>query len=131
VDAATAARAWAEGWSRAWRAKDPAAVAALYAEDVFFSGHPFREPLRGRAAVQAWATAVFASEEGTAEPWFGEAVVAGDRAAVEYWAVIRHGGRASTLAGVTLLRFGEDGLAVEHREFWLEVDQERARPTPS
>jgi ketosteroid isomerase-like protein len=44
MDAEAAARAWVEGWSSAWPARDAGAVAALYAEGAVFRSHPFREP---------------------------------------------------------------------------------------
>jgi hypothetical protein len=50
--------------------------------------------------------------------WFGEPTVAGDRATVEWWAVSTSGGEEETLAGVSLLRFGEDGLVVDQRDYW-------------
>jgi hypothetical protein len=50
---------------------------------------------------------------------FGEPIVDGDRAAVEWSAetTLKDGG-TENLAGVSLLRFDEDGLVVEQRDFW-------------
>jgi hypothetical protein len=51
------------------------------------------------------------------------AVVGDDRAAVEYWAVVRDGrGVETTIAGVALLRFDEDGRVVEERDYWNEAE---------
>jgi hypothetical protein len=60
---------------------------------------------------------------------FGDPVVDGDRAAVEYWAILRRrdGGEA-TLAGIAVLRFGADGLVVEQRDYW---DLAEARRPPN
>lgn len=113
-DARTAARRWADTWARAWPTKDVAAIAALYAPDADFRSHPFREPEDARAYVRR----VFAEEEGKAECRFGEPLVDADRAAVEYRAVLVYGGKETTLAGTTLLRFRPDGLVVEHRDYW-------------
>jgi hypothetical protein len=49
---------------------------------------------------------------------FGEPVVAGEPATVEWWAVSRSPEGESTLAGVSLLRFGADGLVVEQYDYW-------------
>ena len=83
-----AARRWAEVWSRAWPAADVDAIAALYADGAIFYSHPFRERQTPRDYV-AWAFA----EQAEAECRFGEPVVGGDRAAVDWWAVITATGR--------------------------------------
>jgi len=117
-----AARRWVDAWMRGWRAQDVDLIDALYAEDSFFLSHPFREPQAPREYVE-WA---FAEEE-WAEPWFGEPLVDGDRAAVEWRAYVRENGREVTLAGTSLLRFREDGLCVEQRDAWAVEDGRVAR----
>lgn len=67
-------------------------------------------------------------EEGDPEVWFGEPVVDGDRAAVEYWAILRLEGKEQTLAGTTLLRFDAEGRVVEHRDYWALEQGRRERP---
>jgi ketosteroid isomerase-like protein len=120
-----AARRWVEGWMRGWRALDPAPVVAVYADDCFYLSHPFRGPQTPRAYIE-WA---FAEEE-WAEPWFGEPLVDGDRAAVDWHAYVRENGRDVTIAGTSLLRFRGDGLCVEQRDAWAiqEGRVERASP---
>jgi ketosteroid isomerase-like protein len=108
-----AARRWVDAWMRGWRAQDVAVIDPLYAEDCFFLSHPFREPQAPRDYVE-WA---FAEEE-SAEPWFGEPLVDGDRAAVEWRAYVRENGRDVTLAGTSLLRFDKRGRVVEQRDAW-------------
>ena len=103
-----------DGWSRAWPARDADAIAALYADDAIFVSHPLREP-QPPGEYAAWAFA----EQADVEFRYGEPIVDGDRAAVEYWAVITStSGDDETLAGVSLLRFDEDGRVVEHRDVW-------------
>ncbi len=65
------------------------------------------------------------------EVWFGEPVVTGDRAAVEYWAILRYEGAEHTLAGTTMLRFDEHGLVLEHRDYWALENGRRDRPAAS
>ncbi len=114
VDTASAARAWVDGWSLAWPAGDVETVAGLYADDAVFYSHPFRERQPPREYA-AWAFA----EQQEAECRFGEPVVHGDRAAVDWWAVISaHDGSVETLAGTSLLRFGVDGRVIEQRDAW-------------
>ncbi len=117
MDTLEAARRWAREWERAWRAHDADGVARLYAPDVSFRTSPFREPDDpGRYA--AWA---FDSEEPDPEVTFlAPVVVAGDRAAVEWRATSRESedGAETTIAGISILRFRDDGLVVEERGYW-------------
>jgi ketosteroid isomerase-like protein len=123
VETEAAARAWADGWSRAWPAADADAVAALYAEDAEFRSHPFRE-LQDPRAYAEWAF----SEQDEAECRFGEPIVAGDRAVVEYWGVVRYQGKDETIAGVAVLRFRPDGLVAEQHDYWNAQDGRREPP---
>lgn len=82
----------------------------------------FREP-QPPVDYVAWA---FADEE-SAEVWFAEPVVEGDRAAVAWWAISRGGdGRDTTLAGVSMLQFGSDGLVVHQRDYWNQAENTTA-----
>lgn len=114
ADAAAAARAWADVWQRAWPAADLESIAALYAPDALFYSQPFRE----RQAPRDYVALVFA-EQAEAECRFGEPVVSGDRAAVDWWGVITdRDGSVETIAGTSLLRFDANGLVVEQRDVW-------------
>ena len=118
-----AARRWAREWERAWREHDVAAVAALYAPGASFRSSPFREP-KDPGAYAEWA---FADEEPGADVRLGEPVVVdGDRAAVEYWATVRdREGVETTIAGISLIRFGANGLVVEQRDYWHQLGESR------
>ena|SRR5207247_3036439 len=114
-----AASAWVAAWSKGWAEHDSDAIAARYADDCEFRSHPFREPLFGREGARSYVEQAFAGER-SAISAFGEPIVAADgRAAVEYRATITTtDGRTMTLFGVTVLRFDEDGLVQEHRDYW-------------
>ncbi|HSC92269.1 MAG TPA: nuclear transport factor 2 family protein [Gaiellaceae bacterium] len=118
-----AARRWAREWERAWREHDVAAVAALYAPGASFRSSPFREP-QDPGSYAEWA---FADEEPGADVRLGEPVVVdGDRAAVEYWASVRdREGVETTIAGISLIRFGADGRVVEQRDYWHQLGESR------
>jgi ketosteroid isomerase-like protein len=119
-----AARRWVEGWSAAWPTGDADTVAALYADDALFFSHPLREPDAPRRYAE-WAF----SEQASAVCRFGEPIVSGDRAAVDWWAVITApDGSEETVAGTSLLRFGPDGRVVEQRDAW--AGEPGARPLP-
>jgi ketosteroid isomerase-like protein len=123
VDGEAAARAWVEGWARGWEAGDAQAIGALYAPEAVYRSHPFREPER---SARDYAARAFSDEE-LVECRFGEPVVDGDRAAVEYWAVLAAEGEEETLAGIALLRFGPDGLVVDQHDYW-SMQPGRAEP---
>jgi hypothetical protein len=89
-------------------------ILTLYAEDAYFQSHPFRQP-QAPGDYILWAL----SEEESAECEFEEPIVDGDRAAVEWSATTRlKDGGTEKLAGISLLRFDDDGLVVEQRDFW-------------
>jgi hypothetical protein len=111
-----AARRWAETWERAWPERDTAAIAALYADGNVYRALAFREP----TTAARYLPDTFESEQ-EIECRFGEPVVAGDRAAVEWWATWLEDGEPLTMAGATLLRFAADGLVVDHRDYWNET----------
>ena len=101
-------------WTRAWPAADVDVIDALYAEDALFYSHPFREPQVPREYV-LWAF----EDQAHAECRFGEPVVSGDRAAVDWWAVMSAtDGSVESIAGTSLLRFDADGRVVEQRDVW-------------
>jgi predicted SnoaL-like aldol condensation-catalyzing enzyme len=105
---------WAEGYRVAWEAGDPAAAAALYRDDCIFRSAPFREP----ESPLAYVTQVF-PESRAENVRFGEPVEEGDRGAVEWWAVfVDPEGEEQTISGCSVLRFDDEGLVVEARDYW-------------
>lgn len=118
MDADNGARRWIEAWRRAWPAKDPEPLAAVYAADAVFRSQPFRELHLGRAGVLEYARWAFADQERLVGCWFGEPVAAAARAAVEYWAILVENGEQVTIGGVALLRFDTDGLVQAQRDYW-------------
>lgn len=119
---------WVERYGRAWREKDDEAVAALFAEEATYASHPSQPPHRGREGIRAyWRRATADQEE--LDLRFGDPIVSADggRAAVEWWATMRdegwaaeegRPGEALTLPGCLVLRFSEEGLCEELREYW-------------
>lgn len=93
---------------------------ALYSDEVPYRALAFREADTGVAGVRRYLEREFGVEEGI-ECRFGEPVVGGDRAAVEWWASWVEDGKELTLAGATFLRFDDDGLVVDHRDYWNDV----------
>jgi SnoaL-like protein len=114
MDTRVAAERWRDVWAGGWRAGEAQEIIALYAEGAYFQSHPFRDA----QAPQDYIEPTLAEEE-AADCEFGEPIVDGDRAAVEWSAETKlKDGGTERLAGVSLLRFNEDGLVVEQRDFW-------------
>ena len=119
------ARRWAEGYKVAWEAGDADAAAAFYAPDCVFRSAPFREP---EPPIE-YTRRVF-PEARAVDVRFGEPVGAGDRAAVEWWAtLILVSGEEHALAGCSVLRFNDDGLVAEARDYW-HMEPGRRDPPP-
>lgn len=103
---------------------DAAAVAALYADGAAFSSHPFR-PDQPPAAYVGWAF----GDQAHADCRFGQPVVDGRRAVVDWWAVVTaRDGSQETLAGSSFLRFDAGGLVVEQRDVWASAPGRHAVP---
>ena len=92
-------------------------MAARYAPNAVFRSHPFREPYLGTVGARTYARTALEGED-EIDAWFGDPVVAGERAAVEYWATLLEDGERVTIAGASILRFDAQGLVVEHRDYW-------------
>lgn len=121
-----AARRWGDTWERAWRAGDASAITALYAPAAAYRSSPFREPEDGGAL--GYVSRTFA-EESQVTCWFGEPMIAGRRATVEWWASFDDDGGPVTLAGTTVLTFDERGLVVDHLDHWMQATG-RVEPFP-
>ena len=105
---------WADGYRAAWEAGDSDAAAALYRPDCVFRSAPFREP----EPPIDYTRRVFPEVRAEAVR-FGEPVEADDRAAVEWWAVfVGPAGEEETIAGCSMLRFDDEGLVAESRDYW-------------
>jgi len=122
VDPETAARRWADTWCRAWPQRDAESIAALYAGAAVYRSPAFREPYTGLAGVRRYLGGNLPVEENI-ECWFGQPIVSGDRAAVEWWGSWTEGGQDLTYAGVTVLRFDDSGKVVEHRDYDSHIER--------
>jgi ketosteroid isomerase-like protein len=115
---------WIASWARGWATHDVELIASLYADDAVFVSAFFRPP-EHPADYAAWAF----SDEEEAEVWFAEPVVEGNRAAAAWWAISRGAdGRDTTLAGVSMLQFGRDGLVVHQRDYWNAAENTAVAP---
>ena len=127
TDVRAAARNWGRVWRAAWEALDVEAVLTLYAPNVEYWTEPFREPYRGLAGAREYVTQAFGSEH-TVTAWFGEPVVDGDRAVVPWYATQIEDDAPVTLAGMSFLRFNNEGLVVEEWDTWNSAVGMQLRP---
>ena len=116
-----AAERWARVWHDAWEAQDTDRIVTLYAAGTRLSTEAFRVPYLGRDGVRTYVAQAFAEER---EPrvWVGAPIVAGNRAAIEWWAATIENDRPITLAGVSVLRFDDEGLVTEQWDSWNQSD---------
>jgi len=115
---AAAARAWVDAWLQSWSTRDPEPIASRYADSGVFLSHPFREPLVGPAGAREYVAGATA-DQAAVECAFGEPIVFGERAAVEWWAVITsRDGSQETVAGTSVIRFDGKGKVVEDCAYW-------------
>jgi hypothetical protein len=110
--------AWLAAYHQAWITHDAEQLAQLFTEDAAYHSHPFRPPYQGRAAIQAYWQSATASQADLELRW-GAPVIADKHMAVEWWAMMRDTEAGDlTLPGCLLVRFAEDGLCEELREYW-------------
>lgn len=119
---------WLAGYQDAWVRRDPDAAAALFTDDALYREQPYEEPFAGAAAVHDYWAKVTASQRDV-ELRYGKPLVVADRAAVEWWVTMTNGGVEVTLAGSFMLRFAENGLCSELREYW-HFGEGRLAPLP-
>lgn len=127
---------WLAEYARAWREKDAEGVAALFTENAVYRSSPTGAAHTGREAIAAyWRRATATQAEFDLR--LGAPVVAGDRAAVEWWAVMRDPdwrpeapNEWVTLPGCLILRYAEDGRCTELREYYNPVFGEALGPPP-
>jgi ketosteroid isomerase-like protein len=116
--------AWGEAYRRAWETADSAAAGALFSENTSYRSNIYEEPHRGRAGVEAYWTAVTAVQS-EVRVWMGAPVIEGDRVIVEFWTRMNAGGEPLTLPGCLLMRFDDDGLCSDLREYWQTLPELR------
>jgi hypothetical protein len=116
--------AWAEAYRQAWEDADTPAAVALFAEDSSYRSNIFEEPYLGRRGVEEYWSTVTATQSDV-RVWMGQPVIEGDRVIVEFWTRMLGGGEPLTLVGNLLMRFDDDSLCSDLREYWQLVPELR------
>jgi hypothetical protein len=114
-------REWAEAYRVAWETVDSEAAAALFTDDASYRSNIYEEPHRGRSGIADYWTGVTSTQSNVAVQ-MGEPFVDGERVDLEFWTTMDVESAPVTLAGCLLLRFDEDGLCADLREYWNFTD---------
>ena len=112
-----AAARWIRGWKTGWEALDPAPIVATYAPDAIHRSMPLRAPEPG--GVAGYLARCFPDESDVSsrfEVW----AASGAQALTIYVATLHDSAEGGdvTLAGCDVLRFDDDGLCTEQRDYW-------------
>jgi hypothetical protein len=89
---------------------------------VVYRSPAFRPPDLGLAGVRRYLNEQLPAEKNI-ECWFGQPIVSGHRAAVEWWASWTEQRQELTYAGLTVLHFDDQGQVVEHRDYEIVRDE--------
>ncbi|MDQ5839827.1 MAG: nuclear transport factor 2 family protein [Chloroflexota bacterium] len=117
-----------DGYRRAWENRDPDAVAALFTTDGTYREKPFEPTFEGHDRIRDyWAEVTAAQSDITVR--YGQPLVVGDRAAVEWWTTLTNEGSPATLAGAFLLRFAPDGRCAELVEYFMNAEDTVTPPS--
>lgn len=112
---------WSEVYRVAWEERDSEAASSLFTDDASYRSNIYEEPNQGRVGVaQYWAGVT--SVQSDIRVRMGTPFVDGERAVVEFWTKMRVEDNPVTLAGCLLLRFSDDGLCSDLREYWNFID---------
>jgi uncharacterized protein (TIGR02246 family) len=115
----TESRKWLEGYRQAWETRDPEAAAALFSKDARYYETPFVAPAQGRDGVRNyWANATRNQSDITFS--YNIVSVSGDRCIARWSATFTRvsSGVTASLDGIFLLKFNNEGLCRELREWW-------------
>ncbi len=121
------AEAWSEAYRRAWEDANSEGAAALFSEDAHYRSNIFEEPHAGRDGIRAYWSGVTAAQSDVTVR-MGSPFVDGDRVVVEFWTTMLVDGEPLTLPGSLLLRFDDQGLCADLREYWTTLPELREPP---
>ncbi len=112
----TAARAFVDGYERAWRSNDPDDIRAIFTPDAEYRTEPWAEPWRGHDGIVAgWLEAKDAPDSYTFD---GDvAAVDGDIAILE--GVTRYTG-GKVYRNLWVVRLADDGRARSFTEWFMK-----------
>ncbi len=112
---------WSEAYRVAWEERNSEAASSLFTEGASYRSNIYEKPNKGRIGVaQYWSEVT--SVQSHVGVRMGTPLVDGDRAAVEFWTTMNIEDKPVTLSGCLLLRFADEGLCSDLREYWNFTD---------
>lgn len=112
-------KTWLDAYGQAWETRDADAAAPLFSEDAAYYETPFAEPARGREGVHAYWDRATKSHIDVSFS-YDILAIAADTAIARWRAEYTRTttGVHATLDGIFHLRFDDEGLCGELREWW-------------
>lgn len=117
-------KSWLERYGRAWETQDPDAAAALFSPEASYYETPFDAPARGRDGVHAYWTQATRNQIDISFAY--EVVSAALHRGIARWQARftrRSSGAKVRLDGIFLLKFDDEGLCRELREWWHRSEE--------
>lgn len=111
---------WLSRYEHAWESRDPEAASRIFTEDALYYETPYAEPFRGRQGIADYWAGVTADQRDV--DFTSEVIAVADDVSVAHWnakLTMASTGERAELDGIFLLRFGEDGLVSELKEWWV------------
>jgi ketosteroid isomerase-like protein len=109
-------QAWLDRYIAAWRSGEPGAIGDLFSADAAYFYGPYREPVRGRAAIVAeWTREP--DEPGSWEAEYRPLAIDGDTAVAT--GESRYPAEGRTYSNIFVCRFDTDGRCTEFREWFM------------
>lgn len=112
-------RNWLHSYGSAWEARSAEAAGRLFSEGALYYETPYAEPFRGREGIESYWSRVTADQRDV--QFESQALGFAGTTGVAKWSArfeLASNGAAVELNGVFLLRFDDDGLCRELREWW-------------
>ena len=123
----TALKQFLDGYRIAWEQRDTDAVVKLFTTDAEYRDDPYQPAHQGADGIREYWTKVTSTQTDITVR-YGKAITTGNQAAVEWWTTLTNDGAPVTLAGSFVLRFDENGLCEELREYFHVTEGNLAPP---
>jgi uncharacterized protein (TIGR02246 family) len=111
---------WLHRYEQAWESRDALAASSIFTEDALYYETPYAEPFRGRKGIADYWAGVTADQRDV--DFTSEVIAVKDDVGVAHWnakLTAASTGERVELDGIFVLRFGEDGLVSELKEWWV------------
>lgn len=111
---------WLRRYEQAWESRDAQAASSIFTEDALYYETPYAEPFRGRQGIADYWSGVTADQRDV--DFTSEVIAVKDDVGIAHWnakLTAASTGQRVELDGIFVLRFGEDGLVSELKEWWV------------